>query len=225
MIRRLFLAALFAALGMSAHADTVTFFEAYDVSSTSLIYCKFIPPRTGQGFITTTGSSTTWTAVGAATPFLGLAAGDELTVIPGMTGTPIVRYIQTATSSTSIVVAGSAADLSNGGAGYAFTYRTRSCGTASTDGWVDVGSLGGRPLTLQIIVATINATSLTWSLEGRVAGRNTTATTIVPEIVYTGTGSQFITITEGVSAIRLGIKINTDGGAQSVSAYLSEPTK
>jgi hypothetical protein len=125
----------------------------YDLDSTTETFCALNTREIdGPGRITTSGSSTTVTAVGSAEPFTDVAVNDQL-VITGVIGQH-VRTVVARASATSITV-DAAVDLSATG-GYAFQYRVLSCGTGATDGWFGVSSLSATTVTIDItqIVAT-----------------------------------------------------------------------
>lgn len=159
-MRRVLLALL--ALAGSASAQDMSggdfpVLDNYDLDATSATYCRYITSTTGlaegpgvQVFekVVTSGSSTSVTALSAATtaPFTAVAVGDLIDFFPpNVPGLPSVagtvpggrqrRYVVTRTDADNIVV-DSAVNL--GTAGATFVFWKRSCGTAATDGWVDV---------------------------------------------------------------------------------------
>lgn len=119
----------------------------WDVDSDSATYCVSLgqgnspwgAAKPGAATIESSGSSTTWTAVTADTlPFRDLAAGDVIYAIPPGGGTIVTRLVTAKASGDSITVQ-TAADISAGD-GYTFTFRTASCGTGITNGWIDVSN-------------------------------------------------------------------------------------
>lgn len=218
-MKKTLMAVLLAVLGAaSARADDIV--SAYDVTSGGFTYCSTSGLRQGQGFIKTTGASTTVTAVGTAVPFTSLVVGDEITVITAPDTTPVVRYVTARASAVSITISGANVDWSNGGAGYGFTWRHVACGTTSADGWIQVQP--GASRTVQVIVTTINATSINVSFEGRIDGVVAVATPLLPTIAYTAATSEFITLPETIDAFRVGWSVTGDAGVQSVSALFQE---
>ena len=146
----------------------------YDLDSTSYIFCSTL----GQGgtadgdwigvrkLLTTSGSSTTITALNAADdPFTVVAAGDEITFI--VQGVEYQRVIITNADDDTITV-DTAINLSvtpDGGAYW--RYRTRSCGTAATDGWFSVAQYPFASVTLEL-----NQVNVTGHLEFKVQCRH-----------------------------------------------------
>jgi hypothetical protein len=117
----------------------------YDLDSVgTLIYCRSVgqngspygPPISVAGRLVTSGSSTTVTTVGGASNAFGpMAAGDVLIV--NRAGT-IDTAVITAKATDNSVTVDAAVNWDNSAAGYAATWRDTQCGTAITDGWIDV---------------------------------------------------------------------------------------
>ena len=192
-------------------------FKDYDVASAGYTYGKFAAqfqslPKPAK----TSGSSTTTTDVATGDNFATpLGVGDELYEPSGN----LRRFVTAKADDTSITVS-SAWNL--GSTGKNLQFRKFFSGTTSTDGWIDVSNL--TDVTVYLQVDTINATSVTFTIEGKVPGS-------APATIYTTAAQTAVTVnTEGVSSlapikiaenlaqIRIGVKVNTDGGVQSVSA-------
>lgn len=192
---------------------------ANDWSAVSYTYCvmegqrgdPFGEPLMGTSKVKTVGSNTTVTEVTAGSlPFTNLAVGDMLLVRRGEV-TDRVSIVAKA-SGASITVS-SAVDWS---AELDFRWMDLKCGTAVTDGWVGTGAFHTVALTLEWV--TKNATSLGYQTECAIGAG-------LPIILETGTatavGQWGPAITAGVyDRCRLGIKINTDTGAQVVNAHI-----
>ena len=136
-------------------SNFANFNVAYDVDSTSATYCRVLgangnpygPPIQGQAQIETVGSNTTVTAVTASTvPFALLDVGDVV-FVRYPTGSTDTRIIIAKASGDSVTV-NSAINLDIDG-GYAFTWKNTVCGTAITDGWIDVSGSASTSFTIQ----------------------------------------------------------------------------
>lgn len=200
----------------------------YDLDSTSTIYCRVGGPQKGTGKIQTTGASQNVTeSTTGNNPFAAIRAGDVLEVdtTPLAAASPNdFAYIITRTDSANVVV--NPAVTWTGG--YPFTYWTQDCGTAITDGWVDVSGLFDAKIT--VAIQQMAATSVSWRIECK---DNTPDTT--PNIVYPGdssdcgpgtltsgycvytsatdfAGTHAVYIPEIEGACRVGMKIDTDDG-------------
>lgn len=223
-MRRLLLAlvVLFGFAGSASAQDQkiATFFQAYDVSATSLTYplltgnaaSPFGGAIPGGAAVSTSGSSTTVTATTASTnPFASVGVGDEL-YFQTAPGTAVsVRYCTAKASSDSITI-----DTAITLTARQFTYKHFATGTAITSGAVDAATVGARAV--QLCVQTLNATSITFSIEGRLAGAPAWATLVAPP--FSATGCEIIAVPEALDQLRVGVKVNTDTGVQSVSAIM-----
>lgn len=195
---------------------------AYDVTSTSYVYCKYTgtggnpfgEPIPGPGTLVTSGSSTTVTQeTTGMNPFTEVAVGDLLFISSG--GTVSVRLVTARASATSITV-NTAIDLA---VGTHWSWLKRSCGATIDDGWVDVG--GFYNVTFSRTIATINAGSIETTAECRLNDNPTVATTLATNTT-TGTGNWGWTLTSGVwDACRLGVKLTADAGAQSITSAMA----
>lgn len=209
--------------------DTVVknFALKYDLDSATTIYCSVAGPHVGVAKIQTTGSSTsvTETTVGS-NPFAPLAEGDVLEVNQTPPSTPDLRYISTYTDDSNVVI-NPAADWTSG---KTWKWYEQTCGTASTDGWMDVSGLVDFGITFE--VQQIDATSVAFRIECRKqypgAGTNVVypgetsdcgpdGTLTAGYCVYTGVSAQTVHIPESEGSCRVGMKINTDDGADTTT--------
>lgn len=145
-------------LNAQGQAKRITMLANYDLDSASYIYCNSLGISPGAGsrgtgepmprgvrVATVTTGSTTISAVTAGTkPFVGMVAGDILYF--EIKGFVEERVIVTATDDDNTVVNRTINLHSENtgvpaGQGVTFRWRQRSCGTAATDGWMDVTAL------------------------------------------------------------------------------------
>ena len=167
----------------------------------------------GIGRIETSGSSTTVTAetVGDA-PFTSVVAGDLLLITYG--NATYQRRVATWVSATEITV-----DTAINTTGATWSWYKAACGATAADGWI--GATGAWAMTFQVAVTTINATTIGYSVECRVGGL--AAVALSASTIATATTTSY-TIGAGQGAwdeCRLGLKVNTDTGVQSVSASVN----
>lgn len=201
---------------------TGTLVYTKDITDTSYSYCVFKgaggdplgTPIPGIGRIETSGSSTTVTAETAGdAPFTNVAVGDLLYITIGQT--VYTRRVATRTSATQITV-----DAAIDTTGSAWSWWDASCGATSADGWV--GMTGAWAASWEIDVITLNATSIGYQVQCKVGGG--TGVQLAASTIATATTASYA-LTAGTSgswdACRLGLKVNTDTGAQSVSAWMS----
>lgn len=212
----------------------------YDLDSASYIFCAmtgtngspFGSPIPGSSTLVTSGSSTTVTeGVTDALPFALLSVGDVLFIGNGP-DTPVIRRITAKASGASVTV-DTAVDL--GTAGRQFGWKKTSCGTAASDGWIDVSSFLFKKVTVHL--RQMDATSIDIKWEGRDLTYDTQ-----PEYVYPGSNTATGTCPGGTSSsgacnytaaseatnnsvevdipfdqLRVGMKINTDDGADTTT--------
>lgn len=191
----------------------------YDVTSTgaTFTYVLLTPPITDTlngNRVTTVGSSTTVTAVGAGLPYTNVVVGDELT-FTNADGT-FVRNCTARASATSITV-DAAVNLGAAG-GAVMTYRHHNTGTTAADGWFALRSFWGESVC--VTIDTINATGgLDFSIEGRTGGTTQPSTAIVLLTAnFTAVGGDCFTIADFVTELRVGMTIKTaDTGVQSIT--------
>lgn len=203
---------------------------AYDLSSTSTIYCTssaqdFVP---GINAIATSGSSVTTTAV-SGTPFDAIAVGDWIQA------TGLQRQVATKASGASITV-NSAWNLGTAGVGWQYLHFT--CGTAASDGWMSIAGLDLAQACAEI--NTLNGTSVDVVWEARSDLSQTNPIQIHPgtagsasscgsgthasgfcNFTAAGIGARVCIQTAGPwDAVRVGLKITGDSGVQSISTYV-----
>lgn len=95
-------------------------------------------------------------------------------------------------------------------------------GTADDDGAITVG--GASPKAIQVEVDTINATSLDFIIEGRLLSAENQWAQIWPasgDLAVTVAGSFIVQVPDWVNQVRLGVKIDTDSGAQNIDAVFN----
>lgn len=98
-----------------------------------------------------------------------------------------------------------------------------STGSADGDGWITVGTDAAKAV--QIDIATINATSIEFIIEGRLfgaaAGANAQIWPATGDRSETAVGSFIVQVPDAVYEMRVGIKVTGDAGAQDVTATLN----
>lgn len=226
-MRKMFFVLVLCLLASSGWAQqegqAAVWFSAYDVPNTSYTYCVTSGqlgnpwgPATRVAIpVGTSGSSTTVAAITASSaPFATVAVGDVLYFQTDPYGAVSTRYVTAKASSDSITI-NSAITLS-ASAGYPFQYKHVACGTAATDGWIGVNQFTTKAI--QLCVSTLNATSITFSVEAKIAGAPSSATLLTP--AYTATGCNVYSVPEQVDQLRVGVKLAGDAGAQSVDARI-----
>lgn len=200
---------------------TIPLASEYDLDSSSYIYCytlgkdgnvrgDWLP---GNGFIKTSGSSTTTvsnTTSGAA--LNGISVGDELMIV--VSGRFVRRYVTAAASVDSITV-NSAWDLSSG-TGYYVRHRT--CSTAATAGWFRVSELNS--FSVEFKIQQMDAASIDVLIQCR-ADDASGATNDVFTRNYTGTGGDVYVAPSELGQLgdecRFGMRVNTDDGADTTT--------
>lgn len=108
-----------------------------------------------------------------------------------------------------------------------YTYCTQfgaaaspTCGTAVTNGWVPVSNL--RPIVIQVNWITKAATSMEYQVECKVSDNTATSPGVLNTVSMTAVGVQTGTLwPHNFSACRIGLKLTTDSGTNSVSAWIS----
>lgn len=242
MLRKLLstLAALLVASAVYAQQDTIPLASAYDLTGTSYTYCVTLgsdgtvwgSQRQINVPVTTSGSSTTVAAVTASSgPFSFVGVGDVLYfnvsgATPGGTVTPpgMTTRTVTAKASADSITVDAAIDLSvattvGGTAGVPFSFRKLSCGTAATSGWIP--TLGIKSWTISYEITTMNAASYDVEIECRPDQRIFTYGILLGPYNYVAAGTAKLYTSEVPCAyIRLGQKLTTDSGVQSIQANL-----
>lgn len=199
-------------------------FEKFNLATASpnFMYGRFSEMRSGRKPLKTSGSSTTVTAVTAGDgPFDELTVGDQINV--NRDGTVDTVYIATIVDADNGTVTGSGVDWTTGpqGApGRHFQFRRFQSGTGATAGWFDARNV--QALKIQYILTTLNGTSITFQVEGRIKGAQQTAT-IIDSKTLTAAGSGFIDVTRMLDAawdeVRVGAQIAGDSGTNDISVY------
>lgn len=239
--------ALVLAMAPVVHADeanVASFFSAFDIEATSVTYFRLVgeggnpfgPPIVGTSRIETSGSSATVTAVTVGSlPFADLDKGAVISVTKP-DGTTDVRTVVAKASGDSITV-GVAVDWDVDG-GYNFGFKILQSGTAATDGWINVAGASEVEVVWQF--DTDNLTYVEFVLEGLDEVAGSEPQNVHPGDAGTSTncpGGTFdtgyckyttagrasrtkILVGSKYSKLRVGALINTDGGAQSVTAYV-----
>lgn len=158
-MKKLLLLLLFLPLFASASEQRVgTYAYKYDLDSTSVIYCALWGQQgTAMSFggggipglvpILTSGSSTSVAAVTAGTnPFTNVGVGDVI-IVRRETAVDVV-YV-TARADADNITVDTAVNWQNSGAGRAFSWLDLRCGTAATDGWIDVAGAQDKKFTFE----------------------------------------------------------------------------
>lgn len=198
-------------------------FENFDVSTASpnFMYGRFSEMLTARKPLKTSGSSTTVAAVTAGDgPLDEMTVGDQVNV--NRDGSVDTVYIATITDGDNGTVS-SAVNWQTGPGGSSgrhFQFRRFQSGTTASSGWFDAHNV--QALKIVYNVATLNGTSITIQVEGRVKGAQQFAVPIETRVV-TVAGNGFIDVTRMLDAawdeVRVGLQVAGDSGAQSVSAY------
>jgi len=197
-----------------------TLFYKYDPNTTSFVYGKFLDPVKVVGFLATSGSSATTTALETSglgsTPFDVAAVGDVLLSVDAV-GAGTYRTITAKASSTSVTV-DTAWTL--GAAGKAVKLLPFKSGDLNfADGWVFTGNFQEK--TIKINILAITGTSVDITIDGKMSDTDATAYAIFTKS-YTATGSDIFTISEDWSFLRVGLKeTGPQAGVNSVSVYLT----
>lgn len=188
-------------------------FRQYDIEATSYTYGTLSDLLQAPKYLKTSGSSTTVSenTAGEAV-FDGFGVGDVLYV--NVDGTWTARPITSVAGAPTSVTVATAVDWSSG---KAFYFRRFTTGTAAGSGWFPVADFAEKSVNVEL--ATIGATSIDVSIEGRI---NATATASVlyskNYLAATAPAADIFAIGEHVTEIRVGFKANTPGTANSVTA-------
>lgn len=187
-------------------------FRAYDIASASLIYGTLGDLIQSTRYLKTSGSSTTVSELNSTDDtFASYGVGDVLAV--NVDGTWTLRTVTNVGSIPDSVTVDTAVDWQNGTTGRMFYYRRFTSGTAAGSGWFPVS--GEEDKSVEVSVDTFNAAGITVSIEGRINGG--TAAVLYSK-TYAATGADVFVIPENVTEMRVGFSIDTDSGANSVSA-------
>lgn len=180
-------------------------------------YARFTDPFQIEGFSKTAGANTTVTAVETTGdgnhPFDVVNVGDLLYYQDGL-GVGFYRTVTAKASSISLTV-DSAWDLT--ATGKSLKCYRRLLGTTATDGWISTGDLSMK--TVKINVTAVGSGSVTYSIEGRMAGPDTTPAVIATAAIAV-VNSVAITINEPWDFVRVGLKETAGAGVDSVDVFL-----
>lgn len=225
------LALALASSGRAGGDSSVSVVSKWDLASVGTIqYAIFGPRVDGTNYITTSGSSTTVTAV-TGSPFTPVLVGDELFVRDGPTD-GLRRYVTAKASGVSITV-DTAVDWSRAG-GYFFSYRPLRAGTGDDAGWFGVTGVFDK--TISFGLETINATGgIQVQIDCIANGVGTKPVKVYPPISGTGQCGTGLFTVAGITArcdypisayttgrCRFGAKIVTaDTGVQDIWAVFS----
>ncbi len=193
----------------------------YDLDATSYTYCvttgkngdPFGAPREGNSAVTAAASTTVAATTANTFPFLFVSVGDVL-FFKDTVGAVTVRYVTARASGDSITV-----DASTTVTAANFTFLKVSCGTAVTDGWINVA--GWKTKKISTYIEQMNVTG---GIDVRWECRDATIDSQIVQ-VYPASGANNYTtagITSGTSVVieepwdacRIGYKIGSadDGG-------------
>ena len=237
-MKRLLAALLLGLLALPLRGDQIQhstlLLNAYDLSSTSFIYTSYLgangspfgAPITGYASIKTAGSSTTVVSnVASSGAFTPVSVGDLLIfTLPANAGSNTRTAVSvTARASADSITVSSAVDLTGG---VPYTYLRASRGTGATVGWIPTS--GDAYKTFSWTIATINATSITAQVQCIHDYLNAPAITVYPPVtaetdtcftgIFTAAKTCNFVMREPYAACRIGFKIDTDGGTQSITA-------
>lgn len=187
------LAALALASAASAQQSSASFAHLYDVDALSLTYCvmtgqngdPFGQPISVSARIKTAGGAGSTTVTEFTTgeaPFTNVAVGDTL-IIQQDNATPPAKQtvVVTAKASAASITVSSSVDLDNA-AGHFFSYLKSTCGTAVTNGWINVENARVVSLTVQYEQGDLTGLRVRWECVPKGIGAR-------PVIVYPGQSS------------------------------------
>jgi hypothetical protein len=168
----LFALALAWATTASAQQRSASFAHLYDADSTSLTYCvmagqnddPFGEPLVGKSKIKTAagaGSTTVTEFTTDALPFAPLSVGDTI-IVSDNSAIPVTQtVIVTAKASGASITVSSAVDLDNA-AGHDFRWLKQTCGTAITNGWINVEDSPTVSMTVQYEQGDLTGLRVRW---------------------------------------------------------------
>jgi hypothetical protein len=177
----------------AAQQRSASFAHLYDVDSTSLTYCvmtgqngdPFGGAMVGSSRIKTAaggGSTTVTEFVSGALPFAQLSVGDTIIVDQNNSTPPVSQtVIVTAKASGASITVSTAMDLDNA-AGHDFRWLKQTCGTAITNGWINVEDATGVAMTVQYEQGDLTGLRVRWECVPKGVGA-------APVIVYPGQSS------------------------------------
>jgi len=163
-MRRIFAAAvaILALLALPAAAEEANFTYGYDVASTTATYCV-LEGRGGDPFDTTGFKVTsddyniqiaagTVTDAGTDGAFAAVEVGDAFILRPGdgdTSNTPVVPEVETYVTAKASANSITVGDSTSAGHYRAYYYKTLTCGTAATNGWIKVSDFDTIQMTVQ----------------------------------------------------------------------------
>lgn len=221
-----------AAWAQTKTSDNANFAYKYDVASATVTYCRlegqnsdpFGQMISGRGTVETSGSSVTITGVNAADDvFIDVGVGDLFSVRDSQ-GNVSNRVVVTNADNDTITV-----DTAITLADAVWQWKRLVCGTAATNGWIDVGGWFHINLTVQYDAGDVTALSAIWECKGAAVGA--AAQRVYPGIAsdcgdgtLNGTVCEFTTVGDQLtvnvqhgafSACRLGVAwVTADGGTR-----------
>jgi hypothetical protein len=225
MRRLIALGLLLAAVAQGGQQTTRTITQAYDLSSTSYTFPLMAANATaGGGTVTTAGSSTTVTA-GTANSFSVLAVGDTVNFASCSAGTgeACTRVVRTAGATT--IVVDSVITIATAST---WTWIDQTDGTGANQGWLNVSGFNEKTLWFEI--TTITAASIEAVVQCKSMGVYATANQVWPGVSgtvnlcsggtgsFTAAGKCAVSVPEPWDRCRIGFKVTTDGGSQSITA-------
>jgi hypothetical protein len=239
MKRLLILLLLLATPALADESVFGYFTVRYDLDATSITYCRsegqrgdpFAPNKPNDYLVDNAGSETAVTSATAGEDvFLGMAAGDVIFITVDQVVYP--RGIVTYTDTENIVV-DEAIDLS--GSDYPITWRRNNCGTAVTDGWLDIGNQNDVTITFFLKQYVGDGNGLDIRVEGTVespdgttnlvqlwpTGKTVGGAATVQNFTTAGIATNImINVPEPVQKVRIGMLHNTadDGGDLTTNA-------
>jgi hypothetical protein len=202
---------------------TANFFYGYDVDSSSVTYCRVEgangavwdpAPIPNSIKIKTTGSQNTPTAVTASSaPFALISVGDILVSANSNQFAPDVVVVIVKTDNDNVTVSSNVnwSTDAQGNTGRTFGWYKNRCGTAATDGWIDVSAGTIKRFNVKLEQGDIDG--LDWRIECK--GSELDAQ---PEVVYPGTATTCgpagaSTVTGGYCRFANAVKATSDGRA------------
>lgn len=230
-----FLMAFVFALPAEAADQIIRYFTShYDLDSATTTYCYMDGPHDGSGTVTSVGTTVTGSADDSFTP---LKATDSIVVFQGVSGDSGGKNVTAVASGTSMTIRNAptvayAADP--------WVYYQLNCGTAVTDGWVDVQGWTDKTIVVGVEAGASTGNSINVVWECRVAAIDSQPYQVFPDNWPAGVGTAAVTnfldanvgtkqarravrIPEPWSECRVGMIITDDAGdavPEEVTAYI-----
>jgi hypothetical protein len=217
------------ALPAAGAEQVITYFNIqYDLDSATTTYCSVTGPHDGYGTVTSSGTTVTGSA---SDSFTGLAATDVLLV-----GTQMATITAVA-SGTSLTVS---AAPTTAFAAQPWKWYDTTCGTAATNGWVNVSGWNDKTAIIQVEAGatTSNSLDVVWECKGSSpvssalqvfpdnwpSGVGTVAVTSFLDANFgTKQGRRAIRIPEPWSECRIGMLLtddSSDATIEDITAYI-----